>query len=106
MNVRVCWTGVSGSGVDAGEDDWALGADEGRCWPSAFAFAAATSSGYGRWPIGDLARGSQTASDVMVLGFDRAGVDVDAIYWFCVSAAGEDAATYGSCWSSRAIGGV
>jgi hypothetical protein len=107
MNVRVGWTGVSGSGVDAGEDDWALGTDEGRCWLSAFALAAATSSGYGRWPIGDLARGDGTpCADVMVLGFERAGVGVGPIYWFCVSAAGGDAATYGCCWSSRAIGGA
>lgn len=46
MNVRVCWTGVSGIGVDAGEGNCAppceLGTDEGR---RSATLAAAMSSG-------------------------------------------------------------
>jgi hypothetical protein len=98
VDVRVCCTGVSGSGVDAGEDDWALGTDEGRCWLSAL--AVATSSGYGRWPMGDLARGGGAGGDDdddddAVLCFARAGIGVGAEYRLCASGAGADATTYG-----------
>ena len=106
MNVRVCGTGVSGIGVDAGEGDCAtpceLGTDEGRRWPPA-ALAATMSSGYGRWPIGDLARGGRPGDSV--LGFDLAGVGAGATYWPCASGAGGDVATYGFR-SSRATGGA
>jgi hypothetical protein len=40
------------------------------------------------------------------LGFERAGVGVGAMYWLCASRAGADAAAYGCCGSSRAIGGA
>lgn len=96
MNVKVCRTGVSGIGVDAGDGDCATpcehGTDEGRrCWLSA-ALAAAMSSGYGRWPIGDLVRGGS------FLTFDLTGVGAaGGTYWPCASscAGGDDAAAYG-----------
>jgi hypothetical protein len=77
MNVRVCWTGVSGIGVDAGEGEWgspddALGTDEGRRRRSTL--TATRSSRYGRWPIGDLARSGRPGGSI--LGFDRAVVGV------------------------------
>jgi hypothetical protein len=86
MNVRVCWTGVSGIGVDAGDGDCAtpppceVGTDEGRRWLSVAvaALAAAMSSGYGRWPIGDGARGGRPGDSVFTFD-DLAGVGAAAV---------------------------
>jgi hypothetical protein len=98
MNVRVCRKGLRGVGVgdrvcvDAGEGNCVLA----RCTDGSLSSALmAMSSGYGRWPIGDLPRGGRSG-DLALACVERTGTGAGAgaMYWLCALDPGADAAMY------------
>jgi hypothetical protein len=109
MNVRVCKKGLRGVGVgvlvrvDAGEGKCALA----LCTDGSLRSALMTmSSGYGRWPIGDLPRGGRSGDSAFKLGIAGAGAGTGtgtgATYWPCALGVGADAVMYACCRSSVA----
>jgi hypothetical protein len=113
INVRVCRKGLRGVGVgvrvrvDAGEGDCAHPRSTDGALRGPSVLMLTMSSGYGRWPIGDLPRGGRTGDSA--LGFVEctcvwAVTGTGATQWFCASGLGADAATYGRCCRSSFAG--